>query len=185
MCFQLVSVLFLPFLWGIQDKCFSRVCIFSFCYIKIHFKSVQCSKPPYWHNELFCLVSSCPDHPVTNVLDGASNVLANWLHEAAKLPLPGWLYEKDLFPAASGLSSLTERERKRGGYREKWKSEHSWFSLKEFRRSTFFLYRFYLIFDHISLVLLISQIYPNYFPILSTQSLSQQKALLVEELSGP
>lgn len=114
MCFQLVSFLPLPFPWGTQDKCFFRVCIFCFCCTEMHFKSIQCSKTCYWHHEWFSLVSSCSDHPVTNVLDGASSVLANWLHEAAKLPLPGCMKKT----SSQQLLSLTERERKRRGYRE-------------------------------------------------------------------
>lgn len=84
----------------------------------MHLKPIQCSKPCYSQHELISLDRSCSDHPVTNVSDGDSNVLANWLHDGAKPPLPGWRYEKEyLFPAVLGLSSLREKNRKRRGDR--------------------------------------------------------------------
>lgn len=108
----------------------------------MHLKSIPCSKSCYWQHEWLPLISSCSDPPVSNIFYGASNVLANWLHEAAKFPLSGCLHEKEnLFPAAPALSSLRERER---GLRE---AECSWSGLKEFKRSSFFLYRLCLLFD--------------------------------------
>lgn len=76
-------------------------------------------------------------------------------------------------PLPSGSwSVITEREKQKEEGRQ---SERlcCWFDLKEFRRSAFFPYRLCLLFHHISLVLLISLVYSDSFPILSLQSSPQ------------